>query len=80
VITPLSYCTNSEQILKAHACGTSRQLSEFPGNAINAKGLPFNPSRQAGTVYAGNPGTPSTLHANRTAAVSQYDVACAWTY
>jgi hypothetical protein len=31
-------------------------------------------------VYAGNPGTPSTLHANSTAAVAQYDVACAWTY
>jgi hypothetical protein len=31
-------------------------------------------------VYAGNPGTPSILHANSTAAVSQYDVACAWTY
>lgn len=31
-------------------------------------------------MYAGNPGTPSTLHANSTAAVSQYDVACAWTY
>ena len=32
---------------------------------------------QAGTVYAGNPDTASVAHANSTAAVSQYDVACA---
>ena len=60
-----------------NSCGTAPNLMEFPGNAINAKGSPFNPNGQAGTVYAGNPGTSSTLHANSTAAVSQYDVACA---
>jgi hypothetical protein len=48
----------------------------FPGNAANAAGSPFNSSGQAGNVYAGNQGTASTLHANSTAAVSQYDVAC----
>ena len=47
-----------------------------PGNAINAPGAPFNPSGQAGAVYAGNLGTASAANANSTAAVSQYDVAC----
>lgn len=47
-----------------------------PGNAIMAPGSPFNPSGQAGNVYAGNPGTASAANANSTAAVSQYDVAC----
>ncbi len=47
-----------------------------PGNSANASGSPFNPNGQAGLVYAGNPGTASSLHANSTAAVAQYDVAC----
>ncbi len=58
-----------------NSCGTT-QASIFPGNAANAGGSPFNSSGQAGNVYAGNLGTASTLHANSTAAVSQYDVAC----
>ena len=45
--------------------------------AANASGSPFNPNGQAGTVYAGNPGKASQLHANSTAAVAQYDLACA---
>jgi hypothetical protein len=41
-----------------------------------ARGSVFNPNGTAGTVYAGNPGTASLAHANSTAAVSQYDIAC----
>src|ERR1700675_2651667 len=48
-----------------------------PGAAVAAQGSPFNPSGQAGNVYAGNPGTASAANANSTAAVSQYDVPCA---
>jgi len=48
-----------------------------PGAAVAAPGSPFNPSGQAGIVYAGNPDTKSAANANSTAAVSQYDVACA---
>ena len=47
-----------------------------PGNAVTAAGSPFDPTGQAGNVYAGNPGTASSANANSTAAVSQYDVAC----
>jgi hypothetical protein len=47
-----------------------------PGNAVNAKGSPFNPGGTAGTVYAGNPDTASLAHSNSTATVSQYDNAC----
>ena len=50
-----------------------------PGAAVAAPGSPFNPSGQAGLVYAGNPDTKSAANANSTAAVSQYDVACAQT-
>ena len=56
-------------------CGSSN-ATMTPGNAVNANGSPFNPSGQAGTVYAGNPGTASAANANSTAAVSQYDIAC----
>jgi hypothetical protein len=48
-----------------------------PGAAVAAPGSPFNPSGQAGNVYAGNMGTASAANANSTAAVAQYDVACA---
>ena len=58
-----------------NSCGTP-QASQLPGSAANAPGSPFNPNGRAGKVYAGNPGTASTQHANSTAAVSQYDVAC----
>ena len=39
------------------SCTTSGAGINTPGNAIAAPGSPFNPSGQAGTVYAGNPGT-----------------------
>jgi len=47
-----------------------------PGGSVSASGSVFNPKGTAGTVYAGNPGTASLAHANSTAAVSQYDIAC----
>ena len=56
-------------------CG-SPDATATPGNAANANGSPFNPNGQAGTVYAGNPGTASSEHSNSTHAVSQYDIAC----
>lgn len=56
-------------------CGSSN-ATMTPGNATNAGGSPFNPTGQAGNVYAGNPGTASAANANSTAAVSQYDIAC----
>jgi hypothetical protein len=56
-------------------CGSSDATST-PGNSANANGSPFNPNGQAGTVYAGNPGTASAQHANSPHAVSQYDIAC----
>jgi hypothetical protein len=57
-----------------NTCGTDNPVT--PGNAVNAAGSPFNPSGQAGVVYAGNPKTASLAHSNSTAAVSQYDAAC----
>jgi hypothetical protein len=59
------------------ACG-SGTATMTPGSAGGSLGAPFNETLpgQADTVYAGNPGTASLLHANSTAAVSQYDVAC----
>jgi hypothetical protein len=56
-------------------CGSSAATTSTPGNSVNANS-PFNPSGQAGTVYAGNPGTASLANANSTHAVSQYDIAC----
>jgi hypothetical protein len=50
--------------------------SQGPGNTANAPGSVFNPSGQAGAVYAGNPNTASLANSNSTVAVSQYDVAC----
>jgi hypothetical protein len=57
-----------------HTCGSS--FPSTPGNSVSAQGSPFNPNGQAGNVYAGNPGTASVNHANSSAAVSQYDIAC----
>src|SRR5579864_105779 len=57
-----------------NTCGTDNPVT--PGNAVNAAGSPFNPSGQAGNVYAGNPKTASLAHSNSTASVSQYDTAC----
>ena len=56
-------------------CGNPN-TSSTPGNSVNAGGSVFNPSGQAGTVYAGNPGTASAANANSSNAVSQYDIAC----
>ncbi|SRR5260370_41275483 len=55
---------------------TCQTFTTAPGKATNANGSPFNPTGQAGNVYAGNPGTASLAHANSSHAVSQYDVAC----
>jgi hypothetical protein len=54
--------------------GPSSMLT--PGGSNLSLGSPFNPNGVAGTVYAGNPGTASLLHANSIHAVSQYDIAC----
>ena len=59
------------------SCTTSGAGINTPGSAIAAPGSAFNPGGQAGKVYAGNPDTASAANANSTAAVSQYDVACA---
>jgi hypothetical protein len=56
-------------------CGNAN-TSSMPGNSVNANGSVFNPNGQAGTVYAGNPGTASAANANSPNAVSQYDIAC----
>jgi len=56
-----------------NTCGPSNPVT--PGSSANASGSPFNPTGQAGNVYAGNPNTAS-LASNSTATVSQYDVAC----
>ena len=37
---------------------------------------PFNPNGNAGTVYAGNPGTASAENSNSPHSVSEYDIAC----
>jgi hypothetical protein len=58
----------------SHSCGAPG--TSTPGNSGNAAGSPFNPSGQAGNVYAGNANTASLANSNSTAAVSQYDVAC----
>ena len=46
-----------------------------PGNSANAQS-PFNPNGNAGTRYAGNPGTASAEHSNSTHSISEYDIAC----
>jgi hypothetical protein len=58
-------------------CTTSGAGINTPGAAIAAPGSAFNPVGQAGMVYAGNMNTASAANANSTAAVAQYDVACA---
>jgi hypothetical protein len=50
--------------------------SMAPGASATAPGSAFNPSGQAGNVYAGNPGTASSSHSNSSASVSEYDIAC----
>ncbi len=46
-----------------------------PGGSATAQGSVFNVSGTAGTVYAGNPGTPSLANGSGVA-ISQYDIAC----
>lgn len=53
------------------SCG-SATAPFTPGNAAAAPGSAFNPSGQAGTVYAGQ----QPQNSRNTASVSQYDVAC----
>jgi hypothetical protein len=57
-------------------CFTSSSTATAPGNSMSSPGSVFNPNGQAGTVYAGNPGTASLANANSPNAVSQYDIAC----
>ncbi len=54
---------------------TCQQFTVTPGNSMSASGSVFNPNGTAGTVYAGNPGTPSLANGSPTA-ISQYDIAC----
>jgi hypothetical protein len=56
-------------------CGSPNAVST-PGNSASAKGSAYNPNGTAGTVYAGNPGTASSLHSQSGNAISQYDIAC----
>lgn len=70
LVTP----TTGQPGAPTNTCGSDHPKT--PGNAAVAPGSPFNASGQAGVVYAGNPGTASLIHANSSAAVSQYDAAC----
>jgi hypothetical protein len=57
---------------------TTGQHGSNHGFSCTTTGTGINtPGGQAGNVYAGNMGTASAANANSTAAVSQYDVACA---
>ena len=60
-------------------CGSTTasglNIDATPGQSVSAAGSAFDPTGQAGSVYAGNPGT-SSLISNNTHAVSQYDIAC----
>jgi hypothetical protein len=69
--TPTQNPTTGHNGAPANSCpGTTGT----PGNAgTKGQGSPFNPN--VTKFYAGNPGSNS-LHANSTAAVSQYDNAC----
>jgi hypothetical protein len=72
VNTPTQNPTTGHKAGPTNTCGPGLPT---PGNAVNAGGSPFNANGTAGGVYAGNPDT-SSLHANSTAPVSQYDNAC----
>jgi hypothetical protein len=71
---PTQNPTTGHRGAPTNTCGSPG--TSTPGNSVNAPGSPFNPSGQAGTVYAGNPNTASLANSNSTASVSQYDVAC----
>ncbi len=57
------------------ALAPSQAPSGASGAAASSKGSVFNPKGTSGTVYAGNPGTPSLANGSSNA-ISQYDVAC----
>jgi len=71
--TPRQNPTTGHKAGPNNTCGPSNPVT--PGNAMNARGSPFNPNGIAGLHYAGNMNT-SSLHANSTAPVAQYDNAC----
>lgn len=56
-----------------NTCGPANPVT--PGASASAPGSVFNPTGQAGNVYAGNANTAS-LAANSNVAISQYDTAC----
>lgn len=55
---------------------TCQTFTTTPGKSVNAPGSVFNPNGEAGTVYAGNPGTASLNQSNSIHSVSEYDIAC----
>jgi hypothetical protein len=52
-----------------------QNFTTTPGGSTTAQS-PFNSTGQAGTVYAGNPGTASLLNSASPHSVSEYDIAC----
>ena len=74
---PAQNPTTGQRGSPGFTCTTSGAGINTPGAAIAAPGSAFNPNGQAGKVYAGNTDTASAANANSTAAVAQYDVACA---
>ena len=68
--------TFSASLFLANFTCPSPPSGTTPGNSVTAEGSVFNPTGQAGTVYAGNPGTHSLANAQSSHAVSQYDIAC----
>jgi hypothetical protein len=59
----------------SHNADNTPGMNSPSGGSASAQS-PFNSAGQAGTVYAGNPGTASAMHSNSPKAVSQYDIAC----
>jgi hypothetical protein len=55
-----------------NTCGPDNPVT--PGHSASSPGSPFNVN--VVKFYAGNLGSASLAHANSSAAVSQYDVAC----
>ena len=67
-----AFAANPHQNTKGQPNQSCQVTTVTPGGAASAPGSAFNPTGQAGTVYAGqqpqNSGNPN--------AVAQYDVAC----
>jgi hypothetical protein len=58
-------------------CFSSASTANSPGGTTTQNNASvFNGNGTASANYAGNSGTESAAHANSTAAVSQYDIAC----